>query len=209
MVRCKSWYCPSCGTSNKLQWVAKIAQGIDWYYENDVEKWMFCTITSSPKNRNRAQCLWVEPKAWKKLWSRIHYHHGPVRYVYIPELHKNGRVHWHFLMSGGIPVWWWKKHATKSGFGYMADSQPIRDGYNSVLYVSKELSKSLALTKWPKNLRRIRTNQKWPEIATGDDFNELALPWVFMGNYEQDQLEKLSEEITEKTGFETVVLRQN
>ena len=206
MVKCKSWYCPHCGHINKLQWVAKIAQGIDHYYRNKVENWMFCTVTSHPKLVNRHQCLWVEPKAWKKLWSRIHYHHGKVRYVYIPELHKNGRVHWHFLMSGGIPQWWWKKHATKCGFGYMTDSEPVRDGHNSVLYVTKELSKSLALSKWPRNLRRIRTNQHWPDISPGEDFSTLDLPWVYFCQRSSEELEDLRELTEYNTGIRTVVL---
>lgn len=206
MAKCKSWYCPHCGHMNKLMWIAKVSQGIDHYYRTGITDWMFCTVTSHPKLRNRDQCLWVAPKAWKKLWSRIHYHHGKVRYIYIPELHKNGRVHWHFIMSGGIPVAWWKKHATRSGFGYMADSQPVRDGFNSVLYVSKELGKSLSSSKWPRSLRRIRTNQKWPDIADGDDFNDLDLPWVYFCNRSSEELEDLRELTEYNTGIRTVVL---
>jgi hypothetical protein len=112
-------------------------------------------------------------------------------------------------MSGGIPQCWWKKHATKSGFGYMVDSQPVRDGYNSVLYVSKELSKSLALTKWPRNLRRIRTNQKWPQIATSDDFTQLDLEWVFLCHHDQEKMEELKDEIEDSTGIKTIVLKQS
>lgn len=206
MVRCKSWYCPACGRIKKLEWVAKIAQGIDHYYENGKTDWMFCTVTSHTKLQTRSRCLWVEPKAWKKLWSRIHYHHGKVRYVYMPELHKNGRVHWHFLMSGGIEVRWWKDHAPKCGFGYIFDSQPVRDGRNSVLYVTKELSKSLDNIKWPRNLRRIRTNQKWPQTAIGEDFQELELHWDYLTQAAHEQLELLRHDTEQKTGIETVVL---
>lgn len=206
MVKCKSWYCPHCAHINKLQWVAKIAQGIDHYYENDITNWMFCTVTANSTLKTQGQRLWVEPKAWKKLWSRIHYHHGKVRYVYIPEIGKRGRVHWHMLMSGGIPVKWWKYHAPRSGFGYMFDSQPVRDGRNSVLYVTKELSKSLAISKWPRNLRRIRTNQHWPEIPTGEDFSTLDLPWVYYRNSNHEDLEDLREFTEYNTGIRTVVL---
>jgi len=206
MARCKSWYCPTCGRINKLEWVAKVAEGIDHYCECGTDDWMFCTVTSHPKLRTRDQCLWVEPKAWKKLFSRIRYHHGKVCYVYIPELHKNGRVHWHFLMSGGIPVTWWKKHAPSCGFGYIFDSQPVRDGYNSVLYVSKELSKSLDITAWPDNLRRIRTSQKWPQIAPRDDFNEKELDWVYHDQGDYENLEYVRHEMETRSGIETVIL---
>lgn len=206
MVRCKSWYCPTCGHINKLEWIARIAQGIDKYYADGIDKWMFCTVTSHPKNKNRDQCLWVEPKAWKKLWSRIHYHHGKVRYVYIPELHKNGRVHWHMLMSGGIPVSWWKQHAPRSGFGYMFDSQPVRDGHNSVLYVTKELSKSLAISQWPRKLRRIRTNQKWPLLDTGDEYEDLELYWGYFAQTDLESLESLREDTELASGIPTVIL---
>ncbi len=206
MVRCKSWYCPACGRINKLEWVARIAQGIDHYYDNGITDWMFCTVTSHPKLLTRGQCLWVEPKAWRKLWSRIHYHHGKVRYVYIPELHKNGRVHWHMLMSGGISVAWWKHHAPRSGFGYMFDSQPVRDGRNSVLYVTKELSKSLSITKWPRKLRRIRTSQQWPPLDTGENFDDLRLDWVYLTQTDPECLENLRETTETETGIKTIVL---
>lgn len=205
-VKCKSWYCPHCGHVNKLQWIAKISQGIDIYQEQGVGEWMFCTLTASSKLTNHGARLWVEPRAWKKLWSRIHYHHGAVRYVYIPEIGEKGKVHWHFLMSGGIPVSWWKRHAPKTGFGYIVDSQVCRDGHHSVLYVSKELSKSLAKSKWPRNLRRIRTNQKWPQIAPDDDFNELELPWVYYCQEEQENMETLRYDTELATGIETIVL---
>lgn len=206
MVKCKSWYCPHCGHMNKLQWIAKVSQGIDYYKGSGVTDWMFCTVTSHPKLRSQDQCLWVEPKAWKKLWSRIHYHHGKVRYIYIPELHRNGRVHWHFIMSGGIPQKWWILHAQKSGFGYMVDSQPVADGHNSVLYVTKELSKSLARSNWPRNLRRIRTNQQWPKTPEGENFLSLDLAWVFYRHSNSEDLEDLRELTEYNTGIRTVLL---
>jgi len=206
MVKCKSWYCPHCGHINKLQWVQKISQGIDQYQADGIDDWMFCTITSSGKLKNRDQCLWVEPKAWKKLFSRIHYHHGKVRYVYIPELHKKGKVHWHLLMSGAIPVKWWKYHAPRCGFGYMVDSEPVRDGRNSVLYVSKELSKSLAISQWPRNLRRIRTNQQWPVIPDTETYDRLQLPWVYYRQSSVEELEFLRQETEDQSGIETILL---
>ena len=206
MVKCKSWYCPHCGHVNKLSWVAKVSQGIDTYYEQGVKDWMFCTVTASSKLKTQGSRLWVEPKAWKKLWSRIHYHHGAVKYVYIPEIGKRGRVHWHMIMSGGIPVKWWKRHAPRSGFGYMFDSQPIRDGRNSVLYVTKELSKGLAMTKWPRSLRRIRTSQKWPIAAPADDFTALELQWDYYCQEKQEELELLREGMELRTGIKTVIL---
>jgi hypothetical protein len=206
MVKCKSWYCAHCGHVNKLQWIAKVSEGIDEYYSRGVTDWMFCTVTSHPKLVTRGQCLWVEPKAWKKLWSRINYHHDKVYYVYIPELHKNGRVHWHMLISGGIVESWWKKHAPATGFGYMFDSQPVRDGYHSVLYVTKELSKSLSISKWPRNLRRIRTSQNWPQIAPQEDFTGLELPWVYFCQYEQENMETLRYDTELSTGIETIIM---
>lgn len=206
MPRCKMWDCPVCGQLNKLLWIAKISEGIDHYKRDGIDDWMFCTITSSPKNKNRDQCLWVEPKAWKKLWSRIHYHYGGVRYAYIPELHKNGRVHWHFLMSGGITSDWWKEHSIKSGFGWKADSRPVKDGYHSALYVTKELGKQLKLKQWPKNLRRIRTNQKWPLIPSGDDFEDLELDWYYIGQSTHEMLMARQEILIKTTTMSIIIL---
>lgn len=205
-VRCKSWDCPRCGTTNKLQWIAKISEGIDEYLSDGVVDWMFCTVTSHPKLKKQGNCLWVEPKAWKKLWSRIKYHHGKIHYVYIPELHKNGRVHWHMLISGGIPLSWWKTHAPRCGFGYMFDSEPVRDGFHSVLYVTKELNKSLARTNWPKNLRRIRTNHHWPQLSNEDNFMDDELNWYYMRSHPQSELELLREEIEQFEGLPTIIL---
>lgn len=207
-ARCKSWECPKCGPINKLTWIARISQGIDEYQSDGVVDWMFCTVTSHPKLKSQYRCLWVEPKAWKKLWSRIRYHHGKVSYVYIPELHKNGRVHWHMLMSGGIQKSWWKHHAPRCGFGYMFDSQPVVDGHNSVLYVSKELNKSLARTKWPRGLRRIRTNHHWPELPNTDDFQDEELNWFYMRTHPQRNMEQLRREIEEFEGMTTVLLSE-
>ena len=65
MVRCGSWDCPVCGRINKLQWIARINEGIDEYQADGITDWMFCTVTSHPKLKKQQNCLWVEPKAWK------------------------------------------------------------------------------------------------------------------------------------------------
>lgn len=206
-VKCKSWYCSHCGHVNKLQWIAKISQGIDDYKKQGIDDWMFCTITSHPKLKTKSQCLWVFPKAWDKLRKRVKYHFGNgIKYVYMPELHKNGRVHWHMLMSGGIEQKWWKEYAPKAGFGYMFDSQPVIDGHNSVLYVSKELSKSLSISQWPRNLKRIRTSQKWPVMPLSDDFQLIELPWVYFCQYDSENMETLRYDTELSTGIETILL---
>ncbi|GAJ06506.1 unnamed protein product, partial [marine sediment metagenome] len=73
-------------------------------------------------------------------------------------------------------------------------------------YVTKELSKSLAIIKWPRKLRRIRTNQKWPLMDTGDDFDDLRLHWHYLTQTDPESLELLRDETEQETGIETIVL---
>lgn len=83
-----------------------------------------------------------------------------IKYVLIPEFHKDGAVHFHGLMSG-IPVDqrpdWWPKSVNRKSDGSYYDHCPLfsdRYGFSSVeavgdgvacgFYVSKYITKSLA-----------------------------------------------------------------
>ena len=206
LLRCKQWDCPYCGHVNKLQWVAKISHGIDVYQDNDVAQWQFLTLTSHRKLQTRNACLWVGPKAWKKLSSRLRYSYPQIKYVKIPELHKNGRVHWHLMASGGVTTAWLKRNAPKCGYGYMAEAEPVRDGYNSVLYISKELSKQLGIKMWPKGLRRIATTQGWPELPNEEEFDETDLIWNYVGIYEEHEVNMLVRKTELLTGYEVKII---
>lgn len=206
LLRCKLWSCEYCGHINKLQWVSKISHGVDVYTAQNITDWQFLTITSHPLLRSQSQCLYVAPLAWKKFSSRIRYHFPKLRYVKIPELHKNGRVHWHMLASGGITTAWLKKNAPKCGYGYMCEAEPVRDGYNSVLYISKELSKQLGLKSWPKGLRRIATTQNWPELPNEKEFEEENLDWHYVGEHDKDDLKMLVRKTELLTGHEVILV---
>lgn len=206
MLRCKQWFCPYCGHINKLTWVARISHGIDVYRDQDVVDWRFITLTSHPNLRSKEQCLYVAPMAWKKLSSRIRYHFSGIKYVRIPELHKNGRVHWHLLASGGVTTSWLKRNAPKCGYGYMTESEPIRDGYNSVLYISKELSKQLGIESWPAGLRRISTSRQWPDLPNDEEFVDIDLDWRYTGEHTEDEIKTLVRKTELLTGHEVKLI---
>lgn len=209
LLRCKLWTCEYCGHVNKLQWVAKISNGVDAYQNQNVTGWQFITLTSHPKLRTRDSCLWVGPKAWKKLSSRMRYAYKNIHYVKIPELHKNGRVHWHLLASGGVTTAWLKKNAPKCGYGYIVESDPVRDGYNSVLYISKELSKQLGVKIWPKGLRRIATTHQWPELPSELEISELELDWNYIGSFERDDIRTLVRKTELLSGHDVILIDKN
>lgn len=161
---CKTWKCPVCGERQRKMWAARIYVGMVFYQEHGEDNWSFCTVTSNAKLR-RFETTWhIWPKAWAKLSTRLRRAYPGLRYALVPEQHDNGRVHSHFVCSAPVPKSWLKDHAAESGLGYIADSAPVSSAAKGAWYITKYLSKTLAVATWPKGVRRIRTSQHWPEL---------------------------------------------
>ena len=95
---CHMWSCSHCAHHNKRAWAARIGQGVEQYRNSGVDGWRFVTITMSKKLKTRSQCLYVWPKSWAKLSARMRREYKGIKYVLLPELHKDGRVHVHAIM---------------------------------------------------------------------------------------------------------------
>lgn len=207
--RCKLWRCPYCATLNKQQWCVRIADGIRIYQEEGISQWNFVTITSSPKLKTLAQTMYVWPQAWAKLSRRMRYHFPGIRYVLLPEQHKDGRLHIHAIASGGLDTKWLKRNCPTCGLGYMAESDIIAEAWQSIQYVTKYLTKSSEDGKWPARFRRIRTSQGWPELQTEESWPGHELDWVYLTSYPSEGLDYLAEGLAEKKGVPVRVLRES
>ena len=204
--RCKMWACLPCANIQKLLWQAKVGHGVEWYKDNGIDGWSMLTVTAHERCKNFAQCLKPWTHQWSLLSARMRRKYKGFRYVMLPELHIDKRIHWHIIASHNIAERWLKDNARNCGLGYMAEAKPIVDNMQAVYYVSKYISKSLYGETWLDNLRRIRTSQKWPLLPPGDDFVKLELDWTYISKYPSDGLEYLREGIEANTGIKTRIV---
>lgn len=166
---CKSWNCPHCSEVNKAEWIHQAARGSMLLWQ-DGATLQFVTLTSRgyttpvssveyfkvnwPKLRKRAASL---TKAWQPFtgctWA----------YFLVPERHKSGVLHAHFVAATHIEgERWWKDNAYASGFGYIAKVQAMIDPKGVAYYIAKYLQKDAGDAAWPTNFRRVRHSQNWP-----------------------------------------------
>jgi len=204
--RCKLWSCEPCANINRLLWQARIGYGYEYYNLIGIDGWRMLTITSHPRARTFEQCLHIWKNAWTRLSSRMRNQCPKFRYVLLPELHKDDRLHWHMVASGDITQRWLKDNSAACGLGYMAESTKIRETMEAIGYVSKYVSKSIYQTKWPSNMRRISTSQKWPGLPTDENFKEYDVDWEYLHSYPPEGLGYLAVEWERKTKVPTRVL---
>ncbi len=204
--RCKQWECLPCANIEKLLWQAKIGHGVEWYQNRKIGGWAMLTITAHEKCKSFSQCLYPWRNQWSKLSSRMRRKYRGFRYVLLPELHADRRVHWHLIASHDIDERWLKDNARACGLGYMADVSPINDPALAIWYVSKYISKSLYGETWLPNLKRIITSQKWPTLPPEAGFVPLELDWYYLSTYPSDGMEYLRSGIEESTGTKTVIV---
>lgn len=205
--RCKMWKCPYCASVNSSYWCKKCADGVRQYQELGVVDWMFVTITNHRKVRTLAKSMYVWPSAWAKLSSRMRYHFPGIRYILIPEQHKDGTLHIHACASHGIDTRWLKDNAPYVGLGYMAEGEPLTDAVQAAIYAAKYLQKSTQDAQWPTSFRRIRTSQKWPEPTDCPEWEGLNLEWQYLSSYPAEGLEYLAQGIREKNKVDVQILK--
>src|SRR5690606_11592533 len=101
--------------------------------------------------------------AWKKLHERLRRAVADPQYLFVPELHKTGRMHAHGLVVDAPDKRWWKDNARASGFGHQDDMQEA-ETLRVVGYLAKYTAKTLENDKFPKGTRRYRASRGWPDL---------------------------------------------
>jgi len=164
--RCKSWDCPYCAEQNKQDWLLRGFRGAALLAQDGLEL-RFITLTSRPY-ATPTKSLYYFQQNWPKLVRRAAYHTNKIdgkawHFFLIPEQHKTGVLHAHMIATTYLKTKWWKDNAYKTGFGYMAKSDQIKEPALVVGYITKYLGKSIEYTQWPKGFRRVRTDRSWPK----------------------------------------------
>ena len=162
---CKSWNCPHCSQEKAEQWAWVGMTGAYQLLERG--EMVFCTVTSRP-HASVNQSLYFFKQNWPKLRKRIRQKNGGAfEYMLIPEQHKTGKLHAHFVANVYIRQKWLKDNAMACGFGYMAKVDSVEYAQGVAAYMTKYMAKSIAFTDWPKNFRRVRKSQGWPTPEPG------------------------------------------
>ena len=70
----------------------------------------------------------------------------------------------HGLLATPEKTRWWKDNNYDVGGGYMAKAKPCHYHTQVAGYMTKYMAKQMALNRWPKSYRRIRTSRNWPVL---------------------------------------------
>lgn len=159
---CGNWKCIHCAHQKRLQWVARVAYGLE-IFTLQGDTWQFVTLTSHRKLKTFNQTLYVWRKAWPRLYARMKRRADTIRYVLIPEKHDDERLHAHMIVNRDFGTRFYKDGSAAVGLGYIAENEPCDDPVKGALYCSKYVSKGIGVEVWPKYLRRVQTSQNWPE----------------------------------------------
>lgn len=170
---CGTWGCEYCQHTLKNQWGQRIYYGVNvgrtfWGWETS-----FVTLTSHEKLKTFQATASVWPKVWSKLAPRLRRQYGSFEYARVPEMHKDGRLHFHFIMSIEPKKKWLKDNARESGAGYQVDIQKVIDGELASWYVTKYLGKSMSSNHDAFNrlkMRRVSVSRGWPELPQEPEY---------------------------------------
>lgn len=174
---CKQWSCEYCANRRAHQWRYKAAFGGDTLLKQG-RNLMFVTLTSHELIATLVPGLRVWRSAWPKLSAKMRRKQKNMQYLSVPELTKAGRFHVHLITTSELETSWYKDNARKAGLGYMAKAKPVISGAGCGHYVTKYLTKAIALVGWPKNTRRINKSQGWPIAEEPDPL----LDWTALGD---------------------------
>lgn len=172
---CNMWNCPYCGEKKRKRLVALGYLGAASFLTAG-KRIGFVTLTSHEK-LGAHQSVKVWPMAWKTLHMRLRRAAPGTEYLFVPELHRTGKMHAHGLVIDAPAKRWWKDNARACGFGYQDDMQEA-ESLRVVGYLAKYTAKTLEHDKFPRGTRRYRASQGWPKLEqymTGGDLTTRKL----------------------------------
>lgn len=148
VARCRN--CDDCLKHRARQWAARASVELDksrllgqnvWFgtftLGPDARKACLRSIAgvSDPRERARNIVRAAGPEVAKYL-KRVRKRVSPLRYMWVPELHQDGMVHWHAILHGGN----WRQLARPWQQGFTKVNRV--EGLREIRYVTKYLAKA-------------------------------------------------------------------
>lgn len=179
--RCKSWKCIYCREKNKTKLKYMIMELANFFKLK-----YFWTLTI-PHNMSPEESWDYIQYCWKKLQITIKRRYGStLKYIRVPEAHKSGHAHIHFLTDSFIPVRWLREKWKRIGGGYRMKVELISI-QRIAGYLSKYLSKLNC--ELPKGYRHYSFSKAistyWQEIRykTNKTWVLCCRVWVDLPNF--------------------------
>lgn len=210
-LRCKSWSCSFCAVGNRKRWTAFLLDVLPaisevWSFHTiTLPSWIRSNDSYSEEDRTIASLALVRAN-WDKLMKRIKRQLGNVQYFRCFELHADGVLHVHVLLSHHIPenelktvnkgkenqylYWRWLKDTLpECGFGYMTSSENLVDGTKATGYVTKYMTKEDGFYSDMLSKYRVRRFQSSQGIGSQDDWGKSEDFWEMRSFIDESQLE--------------------
>ena len=161
-LNCRRWGCKHCGPRRAIHLAYRVERA---------EPTRFITLTSDPKQwTSPRECFDRTRRLLPDFWKKIRKNVGPVEYLRVLELHKNGFPHYHFLArSRYIPQPLIKNAWAALTGAIIVDVRRIWKEQNVFRYMMKYLTKITYIpwtdrrVSWSRNFMQDRDDQKPPK----------------------------------------------
>jgi len=176
-VRCKKWSCKVCAPINALHEAIKTANGVYALHAAGLRA-KFVTITQPGSVKTPEFAYAIIDNQWDKFRNRWQYwakaQGVPNMYAAFVEgqSRRSDMPHFHIIATSMPSQDKVRDWSTSSGLGYQADVQWIGAHAGVAWYVSKYSTKGSDAQYIPKNFRRVRYSQDWPNMCFQADFLE-------------------------------------
>ena len=194
---CHKWSCPRCreAKSNKWRQIAEAGQP---------DRFITLTLRSSETLSTVFQAHIIK-KAFPRLVEEIRKKWGPMEYMLVFELTKQGTPHVHVLQRGGfIPKAWLSTLWNRLTGSFIVDIKKIDNPASVGRYIMKYMGKAIAdVHSKLHGMRIIQRSKNWiipsdkPDIKSTDAVEDQVLSWYFVSVKPAE----LIEHVRELTGF--------
>jgi hypothetical protein len=160
-MACDMWDCDHCGKILAWRWAQRIRYGIALWPDHRAWFWTLTLPGWVPDAKTGYKVL---PARWKSLRQTLRRANNEFQYAAFVEAHPHRAFipHFHIITLHKAPERF-KDMAVHAGFGHQAKELEI-NGKMAVNYVCKYASKGQGT--FPRNFRRVRISQAWPELPT-------------------------------------------
>lgn len=162
-IFCGSWKCPVCRRRNAAHWAMRVKFGM-----NEIGRPIafFWTMTMPGTVLSPVMAYEKIPGMWDSLRKSVQRSVYPRAFMYCAfvegQPHRQDMPHFHIITFNSWPGNWkrFKDFACHFGFGHQSVSDVVTSG-EAASYVAKYASKDAQ--SMPRNFRRVRISQEWPE----------------------------------------------